>query len=208
MITKPTTSNAYITNWCMLDNVEIFVPKNNPTFTWLIKHTQEHTERGNRLRTDVVRCLTLSPRIIKSLNPSLVQDPVFMHILIKIIKPIDIDAQLHLQFPDDWWRLQISCCLSPLPCPRICWSTHTHTCTCLHNMFTLAHNTQKARFRRDQWVLESGKHKINLSSVFLIVWSHVISYVGIVCRDISHLFFWYNVWMILYVYLRKHRIEI
>ena len=72
-ITKPTTSNGCITNWCTLDNVGTFVPNNNPTLICLIKHTQEHMEGGNRLRTDVVRCLTPSPRITKSLNLFLVQ---------------------------------------------------------------------------------------------------------------------------------------
>ena len=33
-----------------------------------------------------MECLTPSPRITKSLNPSMVQDSVFTHILIKIIK--------------------------------------------------------------------------------------------------------------------------
>ena len=105
-ITKPTESNAYITNWCTLGNVGTFVPNNNPIFC-LIKHTQEHMERGNRLRTYVVGCLTPSPRITKSPNPSLDQAQVFMHILIKIIKLVNISDQSHLQFPDDWWRLQI-----------------------------------------------------------------------------------------------------
>ena len=82
-------------------------------------------EGGNRLRTDVVGCLTPSPRIIRSQNPSLVQDPIFMHILIKIINQVDIGDQSHLQFPDDWWRLQILCFSSPLPYPRIYRSTHT-----------------------------------------------------------------------------------
>ena len=53
----------------------------------LIKHIQEHMEGGNRLRMDVVKCITPSLRINKSLNSSLVQDSIFMHVLIKIIKP-------------------------------------------------------------------------------------------------------------------------
>ncbi len=131
-ITKPTTLNACITNWCTLDNIGTFMPNNNPTLICLIKHTQEHMEGGNYLRTDVVRCLTPFPCITKSPNPSLIPDPVFMHILIKIIKPVDIGDQSHLKFPDDWWRLQISCYLLPLPYPQICRSTHTHTHTLAH----------------------------------------------------------------------------
>ena len=73
----------------MPDNVGTFMPNNNPTLICLIKHIQEHMEGGNHLRTDVVGCLIPSPHITKSLNPSMVPDPVFMYILIKIIKPID-----------------------------------------------------------------------------------------------------------------------
>ena len=118
-------------------------------------------EGSNCLRMDVVGCLTSSPRITKSPNPSLVQDPVFMHVLIKIIKPVDIGDQSHLKFPDDWWRLQISCYLLPLPYPQICQSTHTHTyaCTCLHNIFTPVHNTLEMRFCRAQWGSELGNIK-------------------------------------------------
>ena len=42
----------------------------------LIKH-HEHMERGNRLRTNVMGCLTPSPHRIKYSNPSLVEDSVF-----------------------------------------------------------------------------------------------------------------------------------
>jgi hypothetical protein len=137
----------------------------NPTFICLIKHKQEHMEGDNRLRTDVMGCLTPSPHITKSLNQSLVPDQVFMPVLIKIIKPVDIGAQSHLQFPDDWWRLQFSFCSSPLLYPRICWSahthTHTHTCTCLHNIFTLAHNTIKNEILSSPMGVGVGKHKIN-----------------------------------------------
>ena len=42
----------------------------------LIDQTHEHMEGGNRLQMDVVGCLIHSPRIIKSPNPSLVQDSV------------------------------------------------------------------------------------------------------------------------------------
>ena len=127
----------------------------------MIKHTQEHMEKGNHLRTDVMGCLTPSPHITKSSNPSLVQDPVFMHILIKIIKLVDISDQSHLKFPDDWWRLQISCYPSPLPYPRICRSTHTHTH--LHMFTKYVHpNTQHTRneILFSPMGIEVEKHKI------------------------------------------------
>ncbi len=37
--------------------------------------------------------------------------------------------------------------------------THTHICTCLHNMFTPAHNTQEMRLCRAQWGSESRNIK-------------------------------------------------
>ena len=105
----------------------------NPTFH-LIKHTQERMEGGNRLRTDVVGCLTPSPRIIKSPNPSLVRYPVCMHILIKIVKPSRYR-----------WPITPSISRWLLATPNLMFSVpiaistdmpeNTHTCTCFHNIF-------------------------------------------------------------------------
>jgi hypothetical protein len=131
----------------------------NPTFICLIKHKQEHMEGDNRLRTDVMGCLTPSPRITKSLNQSLVPDQVFMPVLIKIIKLVDIGAQSHLQFPDDWWRLQFSFCSSPLLYPRICWSTHTHTHTHMHMFTQYIHPSTQHNKKRDSVEPNGGRSR-------------------------------------------------
>ena len=150
-ITKSTTSNACITNWCMPDNVETFVPNNNPTFFYLIKHTQEHMEGGNRVWMDVMGCLTPSPRITKSSNPSLVQDLVFMHILIKIIKPSR--HKWPITHSISWWLVATPNLVFLLPIAKstdMLEHTHTHTHTHIQ-----AHK-HKARFRWAQWGSESG----------------------------------------------------
>jgi hypothetical protein len=106
----------------------------------LIKHIQEHMEGGNRLRMDVVKCITPSLSITKSPNSSLVQDSIFMHVLIKIIKP-----SRHR------WPITPSISRWLVATPNLVFSvpiaistnmlkhTHTHTCSYLHNMFTPAH---------------------------------------------------------------------
>ena len=143
-ITKSTASNACITNWCTLDNVGTFVLSNNPTFNCLIKHTHEHMEGDNRLRTDVVGCLTPSLCITKSSNPSMVQDSVFMHILIKIIKPSKYRWPITPLI--SWWLVTAPNLLLFVPITistNMQERTHTHTYTCLHNMFIPAHKHKK-----------------------------------------------------------------
>ena len=111
-------------------------------------------EGGNYLRMDVVGCLTPSPCITKSPNPSLIQDPVYMHILIRIIKPVNIGDQSHLK-------------ISPLPCPRTCQSTHTHTHTYFHMFTQYVHpSTQCIRNKvlSNPMGVGVGKHKINPQS--------------------------------------------
>ena len=133
--------NTCITNWCTPDNLGMFVPNNNPTFCF-IKHTHEHMERDNCLHADVMGCLTPFRSIIKSLNSFLVQDPIFRHILIKIIKPIR-------------YRWPIMPSISPMISgdskSRVSpphfhihryVRAYTHTCTCFHNMFTHKRKTQ------------------------------------------------------------------
>ena len=115
----------------------------NPTFH-LIKHTQEHMKGGNSLWTDVVGCLTPSPRITKSPNPSLVQDPVFMHILIKIIKP---SRYRWLITPSiSRWLVATSNLVLFVP---IVMSTnmpeHTHTFSHVYTICSPQHTTQKKR---------------------------------------------------------------
>ncbi len=87
----------------------------------------EHMKGGNCLRTDFVGCLTPSPRIIKSLNPSLVQDLVFLHVLINIIRPIRHK-----------WPITPSISQWLVATPNLVFSsyTHTHIHTYFFNMFT------------------------------------------------------------------------
>ena len=42
--------------------------------------------------------------------------------------------------------------------------THTHICTCLHNMFTPAHNTLKNKISSSPMGVGVGKYKINPQS--------------------------------------------
>ena len=93
--------------------------------------------RGNYLRTDVMGCLTPSPRIIKSSNPSLVRSLVFMHILFKIIKPSRYRWPITLSISR--WLVATPNLVFSIPIvisTNMLEHTHTYICTCFHNMFT------------------------------------------------------------------------
>ena len=116
-------------------------------------------EGGNGLQANVVGCLTPSPRITKSPNPSPIPNPVFMHVLIKIIKPVNIGDQSHLIV------VRPICHVHEHAGAHIHTRTHAHICTCLHNMFTLAHNTLKNEISLSQW----GSELENIKSIHSLV---------------------------------------
>ena len=125
-------------------------------------------EGGNRLRINVVGCLTPSPCITKSSNPSLVQDLVFMHVLIKIIKP-----SRHR------WPITPSISRWLVVTPNLVFSVpiaistnmpkHTHTHTHLLIFTQYVHpstHTQKARFCWAYWGSELGTKNQSRKMIF------------------------------------------
>ena len=123
-------------------------------------------EGGNRLPTNVVGCLTPSPRITKSPNLSLVPNLVFYACLNQDNKTsrhrwpitphnfpmIGGDSKSHVVRPHCHVYKHAKA------------HTHTHICTCLYNMITPAHNTLKSKISSSPMGVEVGKYKINPQS--------------------------------------------
>ena len=110
-------------------------------------------EGGNGLQANVVGCLTPSPRITKSLNPSPIPDPVFMHVLIKIIKPVNIGDQSHL--------------IVVRPICHVHEHAGAHTHTHLHMFTQYVHPSPQHTKKRDfiePMGVGVGKYKINPQS--------------------------------------------
>ena len=120
----------------------------------LIDHTHEHMEGGNRLQTDVVGCLIHSPRIIKSPNPSLVQDPV-LTCLNQDNKTSQTQVTNHtFNFPmiGDDSKSRVS----PPHCHIHGYAgVHTHTHAHIFTICSQHTQAKQKRFCRAQWGLES-----------------------------------------------------